>query len=38
MPLPFRKVLKRRALRRFLLPFTFALAVVGLAGLTVAMQ
>ena len=38
MPLPFRKVFRRRALRRFLLPFTLALVLVGVAGLTVAMQ
>ena len=38
MPLPFRKVFKRRAMRRFLLPFTLALAVIGIAALNVAIQ
>lgn len=29
VPLPFRKVVKRRGVRRFFLPFTAALLVVG---------
>lgn len=33
MPLPFRKTIKRPALRRVLLPFTLALAVVGVTAL-----
>ena len=38
MPLPFRKVFKRRAVRRFLLPFTLALVFVGVAGVSVVLQ
>jgi len=29
MPLPFRKVVKRQGVRRFFLPFTAALLLVG---------
>ena len=36
MPSPFRKVFKPRAMRRFLLPFTLALALVGIAMINAA--
>lgn len=32
MPLPFRKVFKRRAVRRVLLPFTLVLAMIAVVA------
>ena len=36
MPVPFRPIVKRPALRRILVPFTLALAFVGLTAFVLA--